>query len=61
MQRPLGVLVVTFVVQLALIACGGGTDKPPLTPDDPSLMAMDAGDVPSVPPSDPAAAPTPPK
>ncbi|MEO8875525.1 MAG: hypothetical protein ABI461_08060 [Polyangiaceae bacterium] len=62
MQRALGVLVVSFIVQLALVACGGGTDKPPLTPDDPTA-GFDAGsmDTPAVAPADPAAAPIPPK
>lgn len=67
MQRSLGVVLPSvlihssrFFVVVALslgtmlaVACGGGTDKPPLTPDDPTANALDAGDVP--PPSTPAA------
>jgi hypothetical protein len=55
MQR-FGLSILTCVVlgllaQLA-IACGG-SDKPPLTPDDVTANALDAGDVP--PPTGPAA------
>jgi hypothetical protein len=56
MQRSLGVLVVLLALGTGLaVACGGGTDKPPLTPDDPTANAMDAGDVPSTTAAPPAA------
>jgi hypothetical protein len=56
MQRSLGMLVTLLgLLGLLAIACGGGgTDKPPLTPDDPAANALDAGDVPptgAVPPA----------
>ncbi|MEO7113094.1 MAG: hypothetical protein ABI183_21830 [Polyangiaceae bacterium] len=70
MQRSLGVLrrvlngssrffvVVLLALGTALaVACGGGTDKPPLTPDDPTANAMDAGDTPLADPNVTPAAP----
>ena len=48
--------LVAFVALLA-VACGGGTDKPPLTPDDPTANAMDAGDTPLADPNVTPAAP----
>jgi hypothetical protein len=62
MQRSLGVLVVSFALFAPLsVACGGGTDKPPLTPDDQTANALDAGDVPPVDPNAPAPAAPPAK
>lgn len=66
MQRSLGVLIglsrfflpalLAFGI-LNAVGCGGGGDKPPLTPDDPTVNAMDAGDVPADPATPQPAAP----
>jgi hypothetical protein len=67
MQRSLGVLiessrffVLAFLalVTLLAVACGG-SDKPPLTPDDVTANALDAGDTPPADPNAPQPA-TPP-
>jgi hypothetical protein len=61
MQRSLGVLIessrffvlaLVALAALTAVACGGGGDKPPLTPDDVTANALDAGDTP---PADPNA------
>lgn len=62
MHRTPGFLVALVIAAaVAAFACGGGTDKPPLTPDDGAGAMPDAGDM-ATPPADPnapqAAAPT---
>ncbi len=53
-------LALIALVALLAVSCGGGTDKPPLTPDDVTANAMDGGDTPPADPNaaQPAAAPT---
>jgi hypothetical protein len=46
------VLALVALAALTAVACGGGGDKPPLTPDDVTANALDAGDTP---PADPNA------
>jgi hypothetical protein len=40
-------LALIALAALLAVACGGGSDKPPLTPDDVTANAMDGGDAPS--------------
>jgi hypothetical protein len=64
MRRLVVLLAVcTGVSALGLLACGGGTDKPPLTPDDSEAMTpppdpLETGDAGGT-SADPAPAPAP--